>query len=91
MNGLNRKITYNNYEALSVRVLNNTIFVKTFDKQSGKIFWFIGFRTKVDLIADIRRILIDEHKFSNEFFKHLFKDDYLYSHKSTKQREKGET
>lgn len=78
MNVLDSKITYNNYEVLSAKRLDKIIFVKAYDKTSGKIFWFLGFETKQDFISDIKRILIDDKKYTNEYFKQMFQDDYLF-------------
>lgn len=76
-NQLSCKITYNNHEVLSAKKLNKVIFVKTVNKTSGEIIWFLGFETRLDLATDIKRILADEHKYTNRFFREMFKEDHL--------------
>ena len=66
-NQLNCKITYNNYEVLSAKKVDMTIFVKTVNKHTGEIIWFVGFATKDDLVADVKRILNTEHKYPNRY------------------------
>ena len=78
-NLLDSKITYNNYEVLSVKILNNVIFVKTLNKASGEIIWFLGFKTRIDLATDVKRTLAEDHKYTNSFFKEMFKEDYNIS------------
>ena len=78
-NLLDSKITYNNYEVLSVKILNNVIFVKTLNKASSEIIWFLGFKTRIDLATDVKRILAEDHKYRNSFFKEMFKEDYNIS------------
>lgn len=72
------RITYNNYVVISVKKLDKIIFVKTYDKTSGEIFWFLGFDTKRDLISDVKRALIEDKKYSNMFFKQIFQEDYYF-------------
>lgn len=76
-NQLNCKITYNNYEVLSAKRIDMIIFVKTVNKHSGEIIWFVGFATKGDFVTDVKRILNTENKYPNRYFREMFKEDYL--------------
>lgn len=81
MNNNTNSISYNQYIVLSARVINSIVFVKTQDKYTKEIVWFIGFKTKADLIVDVRRILFEEHKYSNDFFKAMFDNSTLRKYK----------
>ena len=76
-NILDRKITYNEYEVISAKKVDMIIFVKTVNKYSGEIIWFVGFATKFDFLADVKRILHSERKYPNRFFKEMFKEDRM--------------
>lgn len=78
---LNCKITYNDYKVLGVRTLYKTILVKTVNKTNGEIIWFIGFETKLDITEDIKRILAEDHKYKNSYFKQMFNEDYMLPHR----------
>lgn len=76
-NILDRKITYNQYEVITTKQVDMIIFVKTVNKHNGEFIWFVGFATKGDFLADVKRILNSDRKYPNKFFKEMFKDDKM--------------
>ena len=70
------KITYNNFVVVSANKIDKVIFVKTYDKNSGKVFWFMGFDIERDLIKDVKRILRQDNKYPNSTFKKMFDEDF---------------
>ena len=75
-NQINCRITYNNYVVIGTTKLDKIIFVKTYEKTSGRVFWFLGFDVERDLTKDVKRILRDDHKYPNSNFKNMFMDDH---------------
>lgn len=76
-NLLDRKITYNQYEVVDIKTVDMIVLVKTVNKYTGEIFWFVGFATKTNLIDDVKRILNLEHKHPNKFFREMFRQDRI--------------
>ena len=74
---LNGKIRYDNFDVLNVKVLNNIIFVKALNCETLEVVWFLGFKSKQDILSDIKRVVIEKHMFTNKFFRTMFKDDTL--------------
>ena len=73
------KIIYNNYTVLGVKIINKAIFIKTYDRNNGDIYWFVGVEMSFDLNTNIKRILAEEVKYPNKYFRETFKNDYITS------------
>ena len=72
----NYKITYNEFVVLSVRVIKLFVFVRTYNKNTGEIFWFIGFKTHDKINEMIKKILVNGACYPNQYFKDMFKNNY---------------
>ena len=77
VNQINRKITYNNYVVISAKIVDKIVFVKTYDKYTTEVIWFIGYNIGNDLVSNIRRILTEEKCYKNEYFKSMFQENTI--------------
>ena len=77
------KITYDGFMVISARKLNKILFIKTYDINSGETYWFLGFAIANEVTADIKRILVEGNKYSNEYFKQMFADQLILPPKSS--------
>ena len=73
---LNCNIVYNEYVVLSVRIIKLFVFVRTYNKASGEIFWFIGFKTNDKINEIVRKTLTDGTCYPNQYFKSMFEENY---------------
>lgn len=76
LENINNKITYNEYVVLSVRIINLFVFVRTYSKVTGEIFWFIGFKTNDKINEVVRKTLVDGTCYPNQYFKSMFEENY---------------
>lgn len=79
---LTSRITYDGFMVISARKLNKILFIKTYDLKSGEIYWFLGFTISNDVTTDIKRVLAEGNKYSNEYFKQMFANKILLPPKS---------
>ena len=73
---LDMKLVYENYIVKGARQLYDVLFIKTCDKETGEIIWFMGYPYKNETIsATLHRILAENKKFPNSYLKAIFAED----------------
>jgi len=89
----NHKFTYNEYVVESVKIIKVFVFVRTYSKTTGEIFWFIGLKASDDINTTIKKTLTEGTCYPNQYFKSMFEDNYkqnLIKLKETKSAGKSD-
>ena len=74
--GTTHKFTYNEYVVESVKIIKVFVFIRTYSRVTGEIFWFIGLKASEDINRTIKRTLTEGTCYPNQYFKAMFKDNY---------------
>ena len=72
----NHKFTYNEYVVDSVKIIKVFVFVRTYSKTTGEIFWFIGLKASEDINTTIKKTLMEGSCYPNQYFKSMFEENY---------------
>ena len=84
-------ITYNEFVVISVKVISYFVFVRTYNKNTNEIFWFIGFKTNEDINQITKKTLTDGACYPNQYFKKMFEENYKKSNIKLEGKKQIET